>query len=107
MAISFIILKGGSTMNHFKQKRIYKGVAAILFFIMLLTFAFPQKLSADVCIKAFKRCVIDATLAAFVGMIGGFAAGNIAGALLGTAATGGTALVFCLVGYDFCKHYYI
>ena len=62
-------------MNHFKQKRIYKGIAATLFFIMLLTLAFPQQLSADVCIRAFKRCVIDATLAALVGMIGGFAAG--------------------------------
>jgi hypothetical protein len=107
IAMSFIILEGGSTMNHFKQKRIYKYIAATLSFIMLVTLAFPQKLSADACIKAFKRCMIDATIATFLGMVGGFAAGNIPGALIGTAATGGTALVFCLAGYDFCKHYYI
>ena len=94
-------------MNHFKQKRIYKYIAATLSFIMLMTLAFPQKLSADACIKAFKMCMIDTILATFLGMVGGFAAGNIPGALIGTAATGGSALGFCLVGYDFCKHYYI
>jgi dihydroorotase len=53
-------------MNHFKQKRIYKGIATVLSFTMLMTLAFPQKLSADACIKAFKRCMIDAAIATSV-----------------------------------------
>jgi hypothetical protein len=107
IAVSFIILKGGLTMNHSKHKRISKGIAAALSFFMLMTLAFPQEPDSDACLKAFKRCMIDATLATLLGMVGGFAAGNIPGALIGTAATGGVSLVFCLTGYDFCKHYYI
>ena len=51
--------------------------------------------------------MIDAGIGAFLGLVGGFAAGNIAGALIGVAATGGVSLSFCFVGYDFCKRYYI
>lgn len=94
-------------MDRSKHKIISTGVAAALSFFILLNLAFPQEPPADACIRAFKMCMIDAAIAAFLGMVGGFAAGNTPGALIGTAATGGSSLVFCLVGYDFCKHYYI
>ncbi len=94
-------------MDHSKHKRIPKGLAVALSFFILMTLAFPQETPPDVCIKAFKRCMIDAALATLLGMVGGFAAGNMPGALIGTAAAGGTSVVFCLAGYDFCKHYYI
>lgn len=94
-------------MDHSKHKRTSKGIAAALSFFLLMTLAFPREPSADACIHAFKSCIIDAVFATFLGMVGGFAAGNAPGALLGTAATGGFSLVFCLAGYDFCKHYYL
>jgi len=99
--------KGGSTMNHLKRKRSFRITAVVLSLAILMTFAFPPKLSADICSKAFTKCVIDAGIATFVGLVGGFAAGNFPGALLGFAAAGGTSLAFCLVGYDFCKRYFI
>lgn len=82
-------------------------MAATLSLTILMAFVFPPKLSADICSKAFIQCVIDAGIATFVGLVAGFAAGNFPGALLGAAATGGASFTFCLVGYDFCKRYYI
>jgi hypothetical protein len=99
--------KGGSTMNHLKQKKSFRIAAAVLSLAILMTFAFPPKLSADICSKAFIKCVIDAGITAFVGVVAGFAAGNFPGALLGVAAGGGISLTFCLVGYDFCNRYFI
>ncbi len=99
--------KGGSTVNHLKQKKSFRITATALSLAILITFAFPPKLSAGICSKAFTECVIDAGIGTFIGLVAGFAAGNFPGALLGFAAAGGTSLTFCLVGYDFCKRYFI
>lgn len=99
--------KGGSTVNHFKQKRSFRITAAALSLAILLAFAFPPNLSADICSKAYIKCIIDAGITVVVGLVVGFAAGNFPGALIGVAAGGGTSLTFCLVGYDFCKRYYV
>lgn len=93
-------------MNHFREKRIIKAVAGVLSLAIFGTLALPSGLNADVCSKALVRCVIDAGLSAFLGLVGGLAAGNLPGALIGTAAVGGTALTFCLLGYDFCIRYF-
>lgn len=94
-------------MNHLIRKKSFRITAAALSLAILMAFAFPPKLSAGICSKAYIECVIDAGIATFVGLVGGFAAGNFPGALLGFAAAGGTSLTFCLVGYDFCKRYFI
>jgi len=94
-------------MNHLKQKGTYKGIAATLSLTVLMMLALPPKLSADVCDKALIKCMVDAGIAAVLGTVVGFFAGNIPGALLGVAAAGGVSLAFCLVGFDFCKRYYI
>lgn len=93
-------------MNHFRENRIIKAVAGILSLTIFGILALPSGLSADVCSKAFVKCAIDAGLSAFLGLVGGLAAGNLPGALIGTAAVGGTALTFCLLGYDFCIRYF-
>lgn len=94
-------------MNHFKQKRSFRITTVVLSLSILMAFFSPPKLSADICSKAFIKCAIDAGIATFVSLVAGFAAGNFPGALLGFAAAGGTSLTFCLVGYDFCKRYFI
>jgi hypothetical protein len=100
-------LKGGSTVNHLKRKRSFRMTAAALSLAVLMAFAFPPKLSADICSKSLIKCVIDAGITVIVGLVVGYAAGNFPGALLGVAAGGGTHFTFCLVGYDFCKRYFI
>lgn len=94
-------------MNHFRQKRILKVFAGVLSLSTFVILVFPPQLSADECDRALTKCLIDAGIGAFLGMVGGFAAGNIPGALIGVAATGGVSLAFCFVGYDFCKRYFI
>ena len=94
-------------MNHFRQNRIIKVTAGVLSLSTFMILVFPPKLSADECDKALTKCLIDAGFGAFLGLVGGFAAGNIPGALIGVAATGGVSLSFCFAGYDFCKRYYI
>ncbi len=94
-------------MNQFKRKKTFRITAAALSLALLMAFTFPPQLSADICSKALLKCVIDAGIATFIGLVAGFAAGNFPGALLGVAAGGGTYLTFCLVGYDFCKRYYV
>ncbi len=94
-------------MNHFRQKRILKVFASILSLSIFMILVFPPQLSADECDRALTKCLIDAGIGAFLGLVGGFAAGNIPGALFGVAATGGVSLSFCIVGYDFCKRYFI
>jgi hypothetical protein len=98
--------KGGSRMNHLRQKKVLKAVAFVLSLITMVILAFPPELSADECDRALTKCLIDAGFGSFLGLVGGFAAGNIPGALIGVAATAGVSLTFCLVGYDFCKRYY-
>jgi hypothetical protein len=93
-------------MSHLKQKRSFRITASVLSLAILMALTFPPKLSANVCSKAFIKCVIDAAVASFIGLVAGFAAGNFPGALLGFSAAGGTSLTFCLVGFDFCKRYY-
>lgn len=99
--------KGGSTVNQFKRKEIFRITAAALSLALLMAFTFPPQLSADICSKAFIKCAIDAGITTFIGLVAGFAAGNFPGALIGFVAAGGTSLTFCLVGYDFCKRYYV
>ena len=94
-------------MNHFRQKKIFKPAAIVLSLTVTVILAFPPELSADECDKALTKCLIDAGFGTFLGLLGGFAAGNIPGALIGVATTAGVSLTFCLVGYDFCKSYYI
>lgn len=94
-------------MNHFRQKRILRVFAGVLSLSTFVILVFPPQLSADECDRALTRCLIDAGFGAFLGLVGGFTAGNIPGALIGVAATGGVTLSFCLVGYDFCKRYYL
>ena len=94
-------------MNHFRQKKIFRFTAGVLSLATCVIIAFPPKLSADECDRALTKCLIDAGFGAFLGLVGGFAAGNIPGALIGVASTAGVSLTFCLVGYDFCKRYYI
>ncbi len=84
-----------------------KYTAAVLSLTTCVILASPPKLSADECDRALTKCLIDAGIGAFLGLIGGLAAGNIPGALIGAAATAGVSLTFCLAGYDFCKRYYI
>ena len=94
-------------MSHFRQNKIPKVTALVVFLIIIVILAFPPELTADECNKALTKCLIDAGFSAILGLIGGFAAGNISGALIGAAATAEVSLAFCLVGYDFCKRYYI
>jgi hypothetical protein len=94
-------------MYHFRQKRIIKFTAGVLSLTTCVILVFPPKLSANECDRALTKCLIDAGIGAFLGLVGGLAAGNIPGALIGVAATGGISVSFCLVGYDFCKRYYI
>jgi len=94
-------------MNYFKRKRNFRITAAVLSLTILMAFTLPPQLSADICSKAFLKCMIDAGITSVVGLVAGLAAGNFPGALLGFTAAGGTYLTFCLVGYDFCKRYYV
>lgn len=93
-------------MIRIKHKEVNTLISAglILFFLILLVS--PGELSAGVCEKAFTKCIIDAGFSMLLGIVVGFAVGNIPGALLGAAAVGGTSFMWCLAGYDFCIHYF-
>ena len=99
-------LKGGAAMIRIMQKKVNTLISAGLILFLLVLLISPSELSAGVCEKAFIKCLIDASFGMLLGIVAGFVAGNIPGALLGVAAVGGTSLVWCLAGYDFCIHYF-
>ena len=93
-------------MIRIKHKKVNTLISAglILFFLVLLVS--PGELSAGVCEKAFIKCIIDATISMVLGIAAGVVLGNIPGALLAAAATGGGYFSWCLAGYDFCIRYF-
>lgn len=99
-------LKGGTPMIRIMQKEVNSLISAGLILFLLILLVAPSELSAGVCEKAFVKCLLDASLGMLLGIIAGFAVGNIPGALLGVATVGGASLVWCLAGYDFCIHYF-
>lgn len=99
-------LKGGVTMIRIMQKEVNTLISAGLILFLLVLLVSPSELSAGACEKAFVKCLIDAGFGMLLGIVAGFALGNIPGALLGVAAVGGTSFLWCLAGYDFCVHYF-
>ena len=99
-------LKGGTAMIRFKKKEVNSLISAGLILFLLILIVAPSELSAGVCEKAFVKCLLDASFGMLLGIVAGFAVGNIPGALLGVAAVGGASLMFCLAGYDFCINYF-
>lgn len=93
-------------MKDFKGKKVKKFTAGALVLFILILVGAPHQLLAGDCEAALEKCLVDAGIIAALGTIAGMFAGSIIGALLGTAAAGGTFLTWCLNGYDFCKRYY-
>ena len=99
-------LNGGAAMIRFMKKEVNPLISAGLILFLFILLVSPGELSAGVCEKAFIKCLLDAGFGMLLGIVAGFVVGNIPGALLAASAVGGTSLVWCLTGYDFCIHYF-
>jgi len=99
-------LKGGTAMIRFKKKKVNTLISSGLILFLLVFLVTPSELSAGVCEKALVKCLLSAGLGMLLGIVAGFAVGNIPGAFLAAAAVGGTSWMWCLTGYDFCIHYF-
>ncbi len=83
-----------------------KLLAGALVLLTFMPLVFPQRLSAGECEKAVVKCLIDIGVVAVVGLVAGAFSANPLGVLYGVSASGGAYLMFCLIGYEFCKLYY-
>lgn len=94
-------------MEGSKRKRAGKWISSTLALSIFILIVIPHNLPAKGCRDAFIDCVIDMGIKSALGAIGGFFVGNVHGAIVGSTAVAGSGLLFCLIGYDFCKHYYM
>lgn len=93
-------------MESSKRKLARKWISSTLALFIFILIAIPHELPAKNCRDAFIECVVDMGIKTVLGAIGGFIVGNIMGAVVGSTAIAGSGLLFCVMGYDFCKRYY-